>query len=83
MLIYMKSEVRETTHHILALYDIWVFYVRIVNTKSSSRQWKRQASLVDSRDAVQYLQFAPRHHGLRLVPCCLRDHTILVNHRMT
>lgn len=42
-----------------------------VEGRSGARQWKKQARLVDSRDAVSAVAFAPRHLGLKLATCSL------------
>jgi len=46
-------------------------YEEQVGNKNSQRSWKKVGCLVDSRDAVQDVQFAPRHHGLKLASCSL------------
>jgi nucleoporin SEH1 len=38
-----------------------------VDARTNKRTWKRQAALGESRDSVQDIQFAPRHHGLKVV----------------
>jgi nucleoporin SEH1 len=42
-----------------------------VDGRTGGRTWKKQGRLVDSRDSVQDVQFAPRHLGLRLATCSL------------
>ena len=34
---------------------------------NSAERWKNQAQLVDARESVHDIKFAPRHLGLRLV----------------
>lgn len=49
-------------------------YEEQVNSKTGQRVWKQQARLVDSRDSVTCLQFAPRHHGLKLATSSADGH---------
>ncbi len=44
-------------------------HISTVDSRTSSRTWKKQGRLVDSRDSVQDIQFAPRHLGLKLATC--------------
>lgn len=46
-------------------------YEEQVDGRSGVRTWKKQGRLVDSRDSVQDVEFAPRHLGLRLATCSL------------
>lgn len=46
-------------------------YEEQVDVRSGVRTWKKQGRLVDSRDSVQDIQFAPRHLGLKLATCSL------------
>jgi nucleoporin SEH1 len=46
-------------------------YEEQVDGRSGVRTWKKQGRLVDSRDSVQDIQFAPRHLGLKLATCSL------------
>jgi WD40 repeat protein len=46
-------------------------YEEQVNTKTNQRTWKKQGRLVDSRDSVQCVQFAPRPGILKLASCSL------------
>lgn len=41
-------------------------YEEQVDGRTGARHWKRQGRLVDSRDAVHALEFAPRHLGLKI-----------------
>lgn len=38
-------------------------------TAGTKEGWRNQAQLVDARDSVHDVKFAPRHLGLRLVRC--------------
>jgi len=40
-----------------------------LDTKGGKNRWSKRATLVDSRDSVQDIKFAPRHLGLRLATC--------------
>ena len=46
-------------------------YEEQVDGRSGVRTWKKQGRLVDSRDSVQDIEFAPRHLGLKLATCSL------------
>jgi len=46
-------------------------YEEQVDMTTNKRTWSQRANLSDSRDAVQDIKFAPRHHGLKLATCSL------------
>jgi len=48
---------------------IWEEEVSDSKEKGLRREWVKRANLVDSRDSVQDIKFAPRNHGLKIATC--------------